>query len=469
MDLFEPESALYATSQHLFIRGLGFIYFLAFWSLSRQVLGLYGSNGILPISQTIKYIKQQKIPFSKIPSLFFFISTDSAIKGLSVLGQILSLLVMLDFFSTLWLILLWIIYFSFLKVGSVFLSFQWDILLLETGFLAIFFSMQTPPAFLLLIALWFLLFRLMFFSGIIKLLSGCKEWRDLSALSVHYETQPLPNKIAYYMHQMPAWFSKSSTLILYALEIIVPFFIFGGKDLQLLAFILLVFLQIMIILTGNYAFFNLLSIVLCIPLLQNEYFPTILQVSENGSFLLVDILLNAIGACLIVLNGLILTSLFFPSYILYKIIYPFEKYYILNSYGLFAHMTTTRNEIIIEGSEDGENWLEYEFKWKPGNVKEAPKQVAPHQPRLDWQMWFAALETWRQNPWFIYFLEKLLVGSKEIESLLKYNPFPNMPPRYIRALLYSYSFTDLETKKATGKWWNRTLVGPYSPIFTKKE
>lgn len=369
------------------------------------------------------------------------------------------------------LFITWVLYLSFVSTGSYFLAFQWDCLLLETGFLGIFFAIMTPPPFTLVLALWLLLFRLMFASGAVKILSRCPEWRARTAMKFHYETQPLPNSIAYYIHKCPLWFHSFSVYLVFFFELVVPFMYFGTAEIRLAAFILTVFFQFLIILTGNFAFFNVLAIVLCIPLLNDKTLSALFKpVAQTGAMSSPNLYmaLSIVGAIFIFLGVLQLINRFVPTRFVSLLLRPFSYFYITNSYGLFARMTNYRDEIIIEGSMDGENWQEYEFYWKPDNLSKMPSQAAPYHPRLDWQMWFAALGHYRANPWFTALVTRLLEGSKEIRPFFKTNPFPDVPPKFVRALVYSYHFTTLKEKKKTGNWWKRTYKGIYIPQCSLK-
>lgn len=438
----------------LFLTCLGVNYLFAFVSLVMQVKGLYGAKGIAPIHDYLTYLHQRfgKPLYFKVPTVFWFNSSDQALIAACWLGIVASVSVILGFFIVPCLILLWLAYLSFMSVGNVFLSFQWDCLLLEVGFASIFYAMLTPPPLLLTLLMWVILFKLVFSSGVVKYLSGCPEWRALKALDFHYETQPLPNRVAYYVSRLPKWFSRFSLIFVLFLEIIVPFFIFGPAEVRLMGFDLLVLLQVLIMLTGNYAFFNTLTIALCIPLLMdvapvfNLYSP-------------LEWIMSAFAFAMIILNAFVIARLFVSLPRFDAFWSRLAPYYILNSYGLFARMTTQRNEIIVEGSNDGIEWKAYEFKWKPGDLKKAPKQIAPFQPRLDWQMWFAALSHYRYNDWYIAFLQRLLEGSDDVLNLLKSNPFPDEPPKYIRGQLFQYHFSSLDSKD----WWVREQVGLYSP------
>ena len=469
----ELDAPTFVYAQWLFLKFLALNYFFAFGSLFLQIKGLYGTQGILPINELLSHIKKRtggKIPFRDAPTFFWVNSKDFTLELTAFLGMVASLLVIGGVCPAPLFFFLWAAYLSFLTVGSVFLSFQWDILLVEVGFIAIFFSLQTPPPILMIYLLWIVLFRLIFSSGVVKWISGCPEWRALKAMEYHFETQPIPNRLAFYSHILAKLFTKLFDIGVNFFEIAVPFLIFTPQPLRYVGFVLTVFFQILIMLTGNYAFFNTLTIALCIPLLDATYLqgwfaeiPTITAFEPN---VYLSVALNFIAGILILWNVLELISLFYPLGRIDKLFIRLAPFRIVNSYGLFARMTTERNEIIIEGSDDGTYWKAYEFKWKPGDPKFPPRQVAPHQPRLDWQMWFAALSSYQYNPWFVRFLERLLEGSPDVLGLLKTNPFPLNPPKYIRSMFYQYHFTDLRTKRKTGMWWTRTLKGHYSPVYS---
>jgi predicted DCC family thiol-disulfide oxidoreductase YuxK len=476
----------------LFLRALGAVYFIAFVSLGVQISGLIGSNGILPAAPFMNAVRegaaQQNIGaarYALLPTLCWFNASDGFLNFLCGGGVVLSLLLIFGVAPAPVLTLLWIFYLSLTTVCRDFLSFQWDNLLLETGFLAIFcapirifpnVSREAPPSPTALWLLRLLLFKLMFMSGAVKLVSGDLTWRNLTALNFHYETQPIPNLVAWYAHQLPEWFQKFSCAAMFGIELGAPFLIFAPRRLRFFGGASLVFLQLLIVATGNYAFFNLLSIVLCLPLLDDavlrHFFPREIR-SQTRVPRWRKWLLAVIAAVILVITAVQLVGMFrvrvnwpAPVVKLYAWAMPFRS---VNSYGLFAVMTTTRPEIIIEGSHDGENWRVYEFKYKVGDVKRRPPFVAPHQPRLDWQMWFEALHYPRGVPpsaWFVNFCVRLLQGAPEVVALLAENPFPEAPPRYIRATVYDYRFTDFARRRETGAWWRREMRGLYCPILT---
>ncbi len=489
----DPGPPSYFLTRWLFIRLIGLIYFIAFTSLGVQILGLVGSNGILPAADYFETVREHlgTGAYWQLPTLAWFNCSDGFLQLLCWGGALVSLLVVFRIAPALLLLLLWITYLSLYRIGQTFLSFQWDLLLLEAGFLAIFFApwqlrpsvaREPPPSGVVLWLIRWLLFRLMFCSGVVKLLDDNPSdptWHQLTALTYHYETQCIPNAIAWYAHQLPVWFHKLSVVIMFVIEIGVPFMIFLPRRPRLFAFILLVFFQLLILLTGNYNFFNLLTIALCVSLLDDafleRFFPK--RMIEAGMpqwtrprIRRIQRLASSLVALLILLvSGIWMVETFrdFRSLSprMQNILRVSMRFGSINNYGLFRSMTTRRPEIIVEGSNDRRTWRPYEFRWKPGDRRRRPGFVAPHQPRLDWQMWFAALGDYRQprNRWFISFMHRLLEGTPEVLALLETNPFPDGPPRYVRAVLYDYHFSDWETRLATGTWWTSRRIRLYAP------
>jgi lipase maturation factor 1 len=483
----------------LFLRGLAAIYLFAFLSLWTQIAGLAGHDGILPVDQFMSAVTRQCDArgiglerFYLLPTLCWLNSSDNFLNFQCLVGVVLSVLLFLGVASVPCMSLLWLFYLSLATVTGDFLSFQWDGLLLETGFLAIFFapwqllprpSGEAPPSRLMVWLLRLLLFKLMFSSGCVKILSGDPNWRNLTALTYHYQTQPLPSWISWYANQLPLWFQTISCGTVLAIEIAAPFLVFMPRRLRFGAAALFAWLLFLVILTGNYTFFNWLTLVLCLLLLDDFCFENLVPKKVHACFknsaadftgfrwprtLLVAmavVVFSASTFMLAVTLG-IRSPLLAPLGWMARQIKPFRT---VNNYGLFAVMTTRRNEIIIEGSNDGVNWLAYEFKYKPGDVNRRPQFVAPFQPRLDWQMWFAALGRYEQNPWFPNFCERLLQGSPAVLALLENNPFPGRPPCFIRAQLYNYRFTSFDERHATGAWWHRELIGPYMPPVSLRQ
>jgi hypothetical protein len=475
----------FVLSSWLFLRALGIIYGIAFISLAVQVQGLIGRHGILPAAELLEQEKKLwgKRRFLLLPSVCWWNCRDGFLKFLCWVGALLSLLLVLGIAPVVVLALLWLFYLSLFTVGRIFLSYQWDILLLETGFLAIFLAplemlpswppVASPSPVILWLYCW-LLFRLMLASGVVKWRSGDPNWRRLRALKYHYETQPLPTALSWYAHQMPIWFHKLSALVLFAIEIVFPFLLFGPPLWRCLAVTAFVLLMLLIMLTGNYCFFNLNTIALCLLALDDSIYVRFLPM-EFSTIIVAQVpqwpwwIIGPIALLILVLSLERLLHLFRVQgrwiTLLEQFSSWFEPFRLTNSYGLFSVMTTVRLEIIIEGSQDGQTWLPYEFKWKPGDVRRPPRWVQPHQPRLDWQMWFAALGDYHANPWFVALLLRMLQGKPEVLALIKTNPFPAHPPRLIRAVLYEYHFTDW-TARGTNLWWRRERRWLYSPVLS---
>jgi lipase maturation factor 1 len=531
------EPPTYFLVRSIFLRALGVIYLVAFVSLWTQISGLIGHNGILPTDRFMTAVAQQcdqqgiaPARYYLLPTLCWINSSDGFLHFQCAAGAVLACLLIFRVAPVACLALLWLLYLSLVTVGREFLGFQWDALLLETGFLAIFFAPRqwlprvaatprrsdveatpssrlslhslfgvrllwqrgvaftfcdggvaatSPPSRLVLWLLRFLLFKLMFSSGCVKLASGDPVWRNLTALTFHYQTQPLPTWIGWYAHQLPLWFQKLSCAGMFAIELGAPFLIFAPRRLRFLGGLSIAFLQILILLTGNYTFFNWLTLALCLLLLDDNVlmksaFSKVQRpISHNSArrwprAVTVPLTIVVAAIYLLQINRALgkRPVWLLPAAVAEAWLSPLRT---LNGYGLFAVMTTERREIIVEGSNDGVNWLPYEFKYKPGDVNRRPAIVAPHQPRLDWQMWFAALGDYRQNPWFVNFCDRLLQGSPEVLALLDKNPFPDHPPRQVRASLYDYRFTDPAGRRIAGAWWKREFIGEYLPPISLPE
>ncbi len=508
----------YFWAQRWFLRALGLTYLIAFVSLWVQVDGLVGSNGVSPLNQFLPAVYERfgSSAYSLLPTLCWFTASNGFLNFLCGGGVVLSLLLILGIAPALSLVVLFVFYLSLTIAGQTFLSFQWDILLLETGFLSIFLSpwrlwprelmrwpgsfgvppsggpgrvnaeLRAPPATASpvsragLFLLKFLLFKLMLMSGVVKLTSGDDCWWNLTALDYHYWSQPLPTVFAWWADKSPEWFKQFSVAFCLVVEIIGPFFIWAPRRPRLIATGLMIFLQLVIALTGNYCFFNLLTIALCLLLIDDSAVQTNRRAvltrmfGAPGGRALPDQLRSYAAIAVIVLTLPINAWLIFTAFNpdadwprpLVAIYGRLQSLRMANGYGLFRVMTKDRDEIVIEGSADGIDWLPYEFKWKPGDVKRAPGWCAPHQPRLDWQMWFAALGSYGENPWFGRLIVQLLEGSQDVSRLLAKNPFPHTPPRYIRAMFYRYRFTTSREREETGAWWKREQLREYLPTVS---
>lgn len=480
-------ASTYQYAADVFLRLLGLVYLFAFYSLHQQLPGLIGERGILPAGAFFETASEAlgESAYWRLPSLLWWWNGNTALMVLSWLGMAGSACLVLGLLPPIAAAIAWLMYLSLTVGGQVFLSFQWDGLLLECGLLAIVMApwvwrskpTKNPPVSRLAIfLLHWLLFRLMFSSGYVKWASGDPSWRDLSALTYHFWTQPLPVWIAWYAHQLPLGMLKAATAVMFAIECAVPFLIFLNRCARGTACVLFVGFQLMLVLTGNYGYFNLLAVVLCIPLLDDRFFlAKVVPTDDASSPVQVRRWLH--GARIVALCLLLLASLpafaaqfrlgiSWPSPVrsLLSVVAPFR---IANSYGLFASMTKTRQEIVLEGSRDGMNWIPYEFPYKPGDVYRTPIFAALYMPRLDWQMWFAALGPYQGHSWVIHLMGRLLENEPDVLALLEINPFPDEPPQMVRAVLYEYTFSTPEQYRATFAWWNRELKGLYCPIIKR--
>jgi predicted DCC family thiol-disulfide oxidoreductase YuxK len=462
----------YALVSWVFLRLFGLIYVAAFASLGVQILGLIGHAGILPLSDFLEAARAALggAAYWILPTLFWVNAGDTALIAGTVAGVVLGLLVVANRFTRPALIGLYLLYLSYVYAGQAFMSFQWDSLLLEVGFLAIFLTGGSR------IVVWlfrWLVFRYMFMSGIVKLLSGDPAWHDLTALEYHFWTQPLPTPLAWYVAQLPPWALIAATAAALGIELGAVFLIFLPRRMRAAAGCCVLLLQLLIVLTGNYNFFNLLTMLLCIFLFDDaavhRLIPRRLEARAQRRTPMASRRATAIAAALALilvpvgLNRIWQTAMRGDLPGLGAFSRAVSPFLIVNPYGLFAVMTITRPEIVIEGSVDGQVWREYVFRYKPGPLSRPARWNIPHQPRLDWQMWFAALGGIRDNPWIINLMERLLEGSPPVLGLLESDPFPGSVPRYVRAQVYDYRFTDRRTHAQTGEWWVRRPDGLYFP------
>lgn len=450
-------------------RLLGIIYLFAIGALLFQIKGLIGKNGLLPLPRYLKHLRQyfKNKPYFYMPTLFWLNSSDKTLIGLTTLGTFFAFCLIGGLYPSLMLFLLYIIYLSLIVAGQDFLSFGWEGLLLEITAHVFLLSLAPSPNLIVWLSINFLLFRFHFQAGLVKLKSGDPNWRNLTAIAYHYQTQPLPNAIAWYAYHLPLGFHKFSALMVFAIELILPFGIFGSEDLRTWVFIGFFSLQFMIWVTGNFSYLNHMTVVLSTILLGDatlsKWFSFSLAVS-GPTPLLLDLTLSLLGALLLGLQLIRLWHQILPNTFLKKILQCFAPFHLANRYTIFANMTTERYEIIIEGSQDGSIWKEYTFKYKPSEVNKRPRRIAPYQPRLDWQTWFLPFTSFQDEEWFQSLLFHLLKGTPEVIRLLHDVPFHN-PPLYMRALIYKYEFSRWEDKK---RWWQRQLIGPYSPIIKLK-
>ncbi|MDA1093106.1 MAG: lipase maturation factor family protein [Acidobacteria bacterium] len=498
----------YLLSRWIFLRLLGSIYLIAFASLAVQVGGLIGANGILPATDYFDRLFDTLGPtaYADYPSLLWFSSSDLTLTTLCAAGVVLSGLLVAGIGPRVVLWMLWVSYLSLTIGGQTFLAFQWDTLLLETGLLACFYAppgwrpglaTQTPPAPVARWLIWWLLFRLMFLSGVTKLASGDPTWANLTALTYHYQTQPLPLWTAWYVHHLPIWVHQAAAAGMFFVELVLPWLLFAPsrwRQWRLAACSGLVLLQVVIGVTGNYGFFSLLTVALCLTVVDDRAWqrgvfflrlrqlrhvepPVSPRLARAGHDRWRGGVANAGALILFGLGGLTFAGeivrdldrrglpsldLSWSEPILARV-RPLRS---VNGYGLFRVMTQERPELVVEASIDRVNWVEWHLRWKPGPPSRRPGLVAPHQPRLDWQFWFAALDPRGDSYWWSRLLIGLLEGEPAVTALMGESPFPSGRPRYLRLAYYDYRYTSPAERAETGDWWHRELIdyltGPIS-------
>ena len=468
----------YTLVSWVFLRSLGAIYVAAFASLGVQILGLIGHTGILPVDDYLAAATRAfgDSAYRLLPSLFWVNSSDFALLAGTVAGAALGLLVIVNTWTRPALIGLFALYLSYVHAGQDFMSFQWDTLLLEVGFLAIFLTGGSR------VVVWlyrWLVFRYLFLAGVVKLLSGDPTWHDLTALEYHFWTQPLPTPLAWYAAQLPPSVLIAGTAAALAVELGIVFLIFLPRRLRAAAAYGVLLLQLLIFLTGNYNFFNLLTMLLCVFLFDDAALSRVIpgrwdaRAQRRAPNPKRAATLFATALALLVVpvgvNRIWQTLWRADMPVVGALTRAVSPWFIVNPYGLFAVMTTTRPEIVIEGSVDGMVWREYVFRYKPGPLSRPALWNIPHQPRLDWQMWFAALGSMRENPWIISLMWRLLEGSPSVLALLDSNPFAEGPPKYVRAQLYDYGFADRRTRDLTHQWWVRQPKGLYFPQVSEAD
>ena len=460
----------YSLARLVVQRGLGATYLLAFLVAANQFRPLLGARGLLPVPRLLAGTR-----FRQTPSVFHLHYSDRFATGLAWAGVALSGAAVLGLPEAgppgasllLWLGL-WALYLSFVNVGQTFYGFGWETLLCEAGFLAAFLgpSDMAPPT-IVLVAFRWLLFRLEFGAGLIKL-RGDRCWRDLTCLHYHHETQPLPGPLSWYFHHLPGPLHKVEVLANHGAQLVAPVLLFAPQPVAGMAAGVMVLTQLWLVLSGNFSWLNLVTIVVAAACFDDA---TLGRVLPGGGDALVDppgwhqVLVVALGVVLLALSWPPLRNLASRRQ---RINSSFNSLRLVNTYGAFGSVTKQRREVVLEGTDDARaepaaTWREYEFKGKPGDLRRRPPQVAPYHLRLDWLMWFAALRGRSDERWLVALLTKLLEGDRATLELLRRNPFPDAPPAAVRATLYRYRFTTPAERRETGAWWVRTRVGELLP------
>ena len=435
-------------------RGLGLIYLIAFAVALEQFPALLGERGLLPVP---RYLERAR--FLDAPSLFHFGYSDRLLRAVSVAGIVLSLAIVAGLPDgwpapltiAIWLVL-WALYLSIVNVGQTFYAFGWESLLLEAGFLAAFLgpSWSAVPAPLIWLFRW-LLFRLEFGAGLIKM-RGDPCWRDLTCLYYHHETQPMPNPLSWYFHRLPKPLHRFEVLGSHFAQLVAPVLLFAPQPIAGVAALVMAVTQFWLVLSGNFAWLNAVTIVLTASAFVGGRTHATTVVDWH------DALVLAVTAVLIALSWRPARNLFSRRQLMNA---SFDPLRLVNTYGAFGSISRERFEVVVEGTADGAEWREYGFRGKPTDPKERPRQWAPYHLRLDWLMWFAGISPAYAYSWFVPFVRKLLANDAPTLRLLRHNPFPDGPPRAVRATLYRYNFTTWRQRRETGAWWVRTPMGEY--------
>ena len=479
-----PEA--YLRARWLFLRALGVIFFSAFYSLAFQIHGLIGEKGILPAGLYLDTLAANLGAVTRVwaaPTLLWAASGDGALTVVVAAGLVASVLLAVNVAPKVTVALCTVLFLSCIAVLQDFSSYQSDGMLLEAGFLSIFFApagvrprlaAQKPPSPLSLFMLRWEWFRIYFESGLVKLLSGDPHWRNLTAMDDYYQNGPLPAWPGWYVEQLPHWYHAGTVIITLGVELVIVWALFLPRRFRIACFVIVTALQIGIISTANYAFLNYLVLVLGVLLLDdralaklgfrveppvpraNTVRQRIYDRAEAG--ILGFLFYATIVAFLLGGSGSVLAL---PD----RVLQPFR---IANAYGLFAVMTPARYEIEFQGSNDGKTWVPYQFQYKPQDIYERPGIYAPYQPRFDWNLWFASLEPWRASPWLVLVQERLIEGSPSVLGLFRGDPFRGKPPAMVRTILWQYWFTDIATKRQTGAWWRRQELEPFTPLAIRQ-
>ena len=460
----------YWLSRLVIERGLAALYLIAFVVAFNQFRPLLGERGLLPAPDFLRLA-----PFSRTPSLFHLHYSDRMLAIVAVTGAVLAAAAVLGLVEAapLWAFILawfalWALYLSIVNVGQIFYAFGWESLLLEAGFLAIFLgpARVAPPTAVLWMIRW-LLFRVEFGAGLIKL-RGDTCWRDLTCLYYHHETQPMPNPLSWFFHNLPRPLHRAEVLGNHVAQLVVPFGLFAPQPLSSVAAVIIVLTQAWLVLSGNFSWLNAITMVLAFSSLDGSALQAVLPLRPPALAPLPPWFLVILGA----LTLLVLLLSYRPALNLVSrrqlMNFSFNPFHLVNAYGAFGSITRVRREIVIEGTREtrlgpSTAWKAYEFKGKPGDPGRLPPQVAPYHLRLDWLMWFAAMSSPAGHPWFTPLLARLLHNDRPTLKLLRRNPFPDAPPVFVRARLYRYRFSTPAERRAMGAWWIRELVGDYLP------
>jgi hypothetical protein len=456
----------YWLTRLVFQRALGLLYLVAFINAANQFRPLLGERGLQPVTAWVR-----AVPFRESPSLFYWAPRDSAFAAASWIGIVLSSLVVLGiadrygwWLSALVWALMWVLYLSFVNVGQTFYGFGWESILLEAGFYGIFLgSARTAPQWVTILLVRWLCFRVMFGAGLIKL-RGDPCWKNMTCLDYHYETQPMPNPLSWYFHWGPEWTHRAGVWFNHFAELVAPFGYFLPQPIASIAGIVTIAFQGMIFASGNLSWLNALTIVLAIPTIRIPGGPALPEppsIPEKAAAVTVAVMVLWMSVRPVM-------NMLSPRQVMNT---TYNPLHLVGTYGAFGGITRERFEVVVQGADEAAitgstRWREYEFRGKPTSTGRMPPQIAPYHLRLDWLMWFAAMGYADENPWFVRFLGKLLEGDAPTLGLLKSNPFPDAPPKWVRALFYLFRFTSPEERRRTGQWWKREFARQYFPAVS---
>ena len=446
---------------------MGGIYLVAFLVARNQFRALIGERGMLPVTDYVRRVR-----FAQSPSVFHWRFSDRLFGAITWVGIALAAAAATGVVDhapagvgmAVWLAL-WALYLSIVNVGQTWWAFGWETLLLEAGFLAVFLGPAdvAPPWLVLLLIRW-LVFRVEFGAGLIKM-RGDQCWRDLTCLAYHHETQPMPGPFSWWFHRLPLRLHKAEVLGNHVAQLVVPFLLFTPQPVAGIAAALIITTQLWLVVSGNFSWLNTVTIALAIPALGDGLLHHVIPVDPPtdlaGAPLWHDILVGAFTVLVVVLSVRPALNLVSPRQVMNT---SFDPLRLVNSYGAFGSITKIRREVIVEGTSDAvlapdTEWREYEFKGKPGDPLRRPRQFAPYHLRLDWLMWFLALSPSYGRSWFRPFLDRLLRNDGDTLKLLRHNPFPDAPPTHVRARLFRYRYTTRSERKDTGAWWHREPIG----------
>ncbi|HXX20405.1 MAG TPA: lipase maturation factor family protein [Candidatus Acidoferrum sp.] len=510
--LLGPEIGSEKSPGHLwprwfFLRASGLIYFSAFYSLLFQIKGLLGPTGILPAEDYLQAVAGSPYHawrFWFAPSLFWFGASDRTLMLVMWAGLIASILIVFNIWPRAALFVSFLCFLSFVSTARDFSGYQSDGMLLEAGFISLFFAppglfpglgRAHPASRASLYMLRWEWFRIYFESGIAKIASGDQSWRHFTAMDDYYQNAPLPTWIGWYVGHLPHWFHASAVFYTLAVELVLVFLLFLPRRFRIACFWIVAPFQISIILTGNYTFLNYLVFLLGFLLLDDRFVEwvvpqrirdliegkrpeTLVDVETPETWRavwrrrLAPVRMSIVGICfglVFYANATLLVWMLAPALPLPpKPVQILEPFRIADQYGLFARMTHARYEIEFQGSPDGTSWIAYPFRYKPQDPDKAPGIYAPYQPRFEWNLWFASLGTWPEYRFVVWTEERLLMNDPDVLALFAHNPFSSEPPRQLRAVIYQYRFTDMKTKREQGLWWRRELIGDYAPTLERE-